>query len=110
MDNNERRIMSRWIWIAVLLIWLSHAALNIQYLARTDAPPYYDCGYHLQLSLEFYDRFKDWMHWDYPARLLHSSGYYPPLVYAVTTPFYLLFGISEDSAVFANQAFLLLLL
>lgn len=100
-----------WVCLSALTgLWLFHAANNVLFLQHTQTPPSYDCGFHLQLSLNFLERFLNFRSETYFADLLASSGFYPPLGYAATTPFYLMFGISEDSAVLVNLAFLALLL
>jgi 4-amino-4-deoxy-L-arabinose transferase-like glycosyltransferase len=101
----------KWHLLSFLgVIWLFHAVNNCIFLFNTDTPPHYDCGYHLQLSINFYERLFKFSGWDYFASLLFSSSFYPPVAYTAAAPFYLVFGITEDAANLGNLLFLALLL
>ena len=102
---------SKWRPLFILgFLWLFHALNNAIYLFTTDTPPHYDCGYHLQLSINFYERLFEFNGWDYFSNLLFSSSFYPPVAYTAATPFYLVFGVTQDAANLGNLVFLALLL
>lgn len=122
-ETEERTPVTEKLWIdylflsAVLII----SAVNIYYITISDQePPKWDEAVHLKDSFVYYNIISDPSQLsisvikeiinkseNYP--LIRPSGYYPPLVPIVTSLLYLMFGMSENTAVMSNAVFLLVL-
>lgn len=98
----------RWRWRDQALILGLVAAifiLNLRWVQLETRPPQWDMARHLWNSLVYLGRFKTVN----LTELIGNYSYYPPLVYWLTIPIYLVFGISVASAVAINGLFLAVL-
>jgi 4-amino-4-deoxy-L-arabinose transferase-like glycosyltransferase len=90
--------------LPLLILLLGCAVLivaNLIWVHTETRPPHWDMGRHLYGSLQYLQLAKL-----APFRLMALYIYYPPLIYLVTIPFYLIFGTSLTTAVAANSCFL----
>lgn len=95
---------------AILLVpFLFFAAHNLVYLSFYGRPPHYDQAYQVTLSLDMADALSER---PLPGldRILDVSGFYPPLLYLYTAPWYGLVGRSLYVARASQLGFLLILL
>lgn len=92
----------------VLLICLLalHVTANCIWLAQDTSPPAWDPSGHLTQSLDYYDILTAGKF----GNVFLDSNRYPPLVYVTTTPFYLMFGRSEDVACMSLMQYLAILI
>ena len=106
-DPGPRR--SLWVPLALGALFLLHAASNGVWLSSYGRPPHYDQAYQVTLSLDMADTLAA-----HPPllvdRVLDVSGFYPPLLYVYTAPFYWTIGRSVFVARLSELGFFLILL
>src|SRR5687768_8779618 len=101
-------MLTRFLRGLPLILLLFFAAWSVIYWLRLNDVPYgRDAGGHLATSLAYLPLLEQ----PTPAslfRVLLVNGYRPPLLYLSSLPFYAIFGIDFDSALYANVFWLLL--
>ena len=113
MINTEKLVVERekiqslnlidYILLTILLLF--HATNNYIWLKKDTLPPGWDQAAHLILSLEYFHALTT-PSLDVIPRLFSVSNYYPPLFHISASPFYLLFGTSDDIACMSAIIFL----
>jgi len=109
-DNSTRVIRflknDKFILFALFLVI---AVSNLIWLKIDTRPPHWDASNHLMHSLSKYDLLKD-LSIKNIAHFYLDYNYYPPLVYWLSSVFYLIFGKGEDVAVASNLIFFAILI
>ena len=93
-------------YILLICILALHGAVNFVWLAQDTSPPAWDPSGHLAQSLDYFDILTTGK----LGNVFLESNRYPPLVYITTTPFYLMFGKSEDVACLSLMPYLAILI
>jgi 4-amino-4-deoxy-L-arabinose transferase-like glycosyltransferase len=90
-------------------IFLFHLIHNLVYVTGDGRPPHFDQAYQVTLSLDMADCLAQR---PFPAldNILDISGFYPPLLYLYTTPFYAWLGRSVVVARLSQLGFILILI
>jgi 4-amino-4-deoxy-L-arabinose transferase-like glycosyltransferase len=88
--------------LALGWILLAVAILNVLWRNLETRPPHWDMARHLWISLNYWHLL---VHHDLP-QFIEGYFYYPPFVYWLTQPFYLLFGHTLHVAVFSEVPFM----
>src|SRR5437660_1295478 len=95
--------LPRWLFPVIVLGLVIFVALcNVIWSTIDLRPPHWDMGRHLWTSLFYLNAFKQGHYFN----LLTEYRYYPPFVYWVTVPFYLLIGLSDRVAILSNIVFI----
>jgi len=109
MSNNSRMKID---YIILFVIFIIFATNSILWIKKDIAPPTWDESHHLILSLKYYNVITNinsdffWKVMDsYTRDTLYYTPIYPPFFHLATTPLYMIFGTSEDSAVMINILF-----
>lgn len=76
--------------------------LNLIWIVAETRPPHWDMARHLWTSLQYMDLLKNGKLYG----LLANYYYYPPVLYLVVLPFYVLFGTSIPVAILGNTMFI----
>lgn len=92
-----------YIFLTILLLF--HTTINYIWFKKDTLPPGWDQSGHLILSLK-YIHVLTTPSLDVIPRLISVSNYYPPLFHISASPFYLLFGTSDDVACMSTIIFL----
>ena len=83
-------------------IWLVYLLGNTIWVVLDKFPPTWDSAHHLTMTLVWLDFIKS------PSlsglKAAYAASSYPPLPYLLVTPFYMLFGKSEDVAILGSSS------
>jgi len=91
--------------ILLSLVVVAIALANLVWLALETRPPHWDMARHLFTSLDYWNSLTQGK----VGQVMTQYRYYPPFLYWLTMPFYLLFGISVKAAVQVNTVFIAVL-
>ncbi|MFH1835778.1 MAG: glycosyltransferase family 39 protein [Methanobacteriota archaeon] len=106
----------KWIRIVLLTIFLVQALQLVHWVRADSMPPSWDQSWHAMISISQYNQFlgiESGLGGNACDRfpiLNWAKNFYPPGFHTTTIPFYLLFGVSYDSAVLTNILYLLVLI
>jgi len=91
--------------VLVFILCFFVVAINYAWRSIELRPPHWDMGRHLYNSVIYLNHFNggDLSH------LLTDYKYYPPLIYWVAIPYYIVFGLSIKTAILSNSFFVLVL-
>jgi len=98
-----------YIVILLILLIVFHLICNVIWIIQDQSPPLWDMAGHSERSIKIFELLNP----PSLAKLRIIGGYqniYPPLVYAVTSIFYFIFGVKEDIPNFSNLVFVIILL
>lgn len=97
------RRLPTWVFPALILALVVFVAVcNLIWTTTDLRPPHWDMGRHLWTSLFYLNSFKQGHYFG----LITEYRYYPPFVYWVTVPFYLVIGLSDRVAILSNIFFI----
>lgn len=104
IKRNMRAFLSKphndYILIGAMVGIISIA--NLVWIFSEGRPPHWDMARHLWNSLNYLELFQQ----HNLDSMLSAYHYYPPSIYFVALPFYILFGASIPTAVFSNVIFI----
>lgn len=88
----------------LLLVILAMTVIILNFIWRSIEvrPPHWDMGRHLFNSVVYFDFAKS----SELRNLIADYRYYPPFLYWVAIPYYLLFGLSIKTAILSNSFFI----
>jgi len=92
---------------------LVHFVANFIWLKIDTLPPHWDASNHLMNSLYYFQLLSQFFHSgdiSFLKQFLGISFYYPPFVYWLVIPWYVLFGKSDDIASLSNIIFIFILI
>src|SRR5260370_15728483 len=107
MMHMRRPTCIRLTFAAVSLFFLGTSLI---WLRLDHSPPSWDDGYYLANSLMLYDSLAERGVPGYTRQFLNVMGNKPPLIAALPTPVYLVFGRKPRAAYLINLLFLLVIL
>ena len=100
--------LAGWRYLDAAILGLTSVAitaLNLVWVSIDTRPPHWDYARHLGDSLVY----RDGDAWSSLLAPLQTYVYYPPFVYWLTVPFYLVFGTDLWVAILSNVVFLAIL-
>jgi 4-amino-4-deoxy-L-arabinose transferase-like glycosyltransferase len=95
----------RYDYILVFSICLAVIIANYIWVSLETRPPHWDMARHLYNSVWYLDYFKN----GEITKIVADYKYYPPFLYLVTIPFYLLFGLTIKTSILSNSFFIFVL-
>ena len=85
--------MNRKSWLITAIgLGLSYLAVNVAWLVCDTRPPQWDDAWYLTESLRLFDTSQERGWTAYLVQFNNTFGFKAPLIVALPTPFYLLFG------------------
>ncbi|UCH88082.1 MAG: glycosyltransferase family 39 protein [Thermoplasmata archaeon] len=95
--------------IVLLILTVIHGINNYIWLMRDKSLHTYDAAKYLTFSYQYHELFAN-PTWGSPLEFFTLNQWRPPLRLLLTSPFYAMFGYSDDVAVMTNIFFMVILL
>lgn len=102
---NKIKNNKRYDYIFIVVTCLLIVTANYFWISNETRPPHWDMARHLYNSTWYFEYFKNFE----ITKLIADYKYYPPFLYWVTIPFYLIMGESIRTAVLTNSVFIFIL-